>query len=280
MSAYNDEIDIKQLGRRMLDVARSKKKTLTSLLIILALLSLTLFAKVVFIPTYKASYILKSKFVRYDQINKTIDKYNYYIDDPDLTPLSDTIAYYVDDIKLKDVVITEIENNADVLVKEDEQKFNLYDISFLFKKHTRYIDFEKFNNLILKDIKESCATDNQIVETKIKLQNGIQEIDSLIKTANEAGVSYTKTLSSGSGGQLMVMNDLYTGINSLINQKLNYQQGLALLETENLIFKTSPLIVSNKIEYPWVIFLIAFGIWVFISIAYIFLSVVFGDGNA
>lgn len=277
---YSDEIDLKQLGRKILSITRGNRNLFRNSFILITLISTLFFLKVVFMPTFKATYIVKSKHVKFDQITNIVDQYNYNIDDSELNPLPSQIANSIQNLNLKSVDLTEIKNEDDILKKDDEVKFKIYNIVFLYKNKTSYASFETINKLFLTHIQESCSKDNQVIETRVKLQNGIKEIDTLIKVAYSAGNGYSNTIAHGSNSsQLMVMNDLYTGINGLISQKLNYEQDLALLELKNLIFQSTPVVVSNKIEYPWAIFALGFGIWILASFFIVIFKLVFGEND-
>jgi hypothetical protein len=48
-------------------------------------------------------------------------------------------------------------------------------------------------------------------------------------------------------------------------------------QTENLIFKISPLVLKKTISYPLAIFAIGIGVWFLIYTFWIGVTIVFGD---
>lgn len=263
-SSEHTEIDLRIIGKKIVSVFRNKKTNFISIFILIFLLSSLYFLKVIYIPSYKASFILKSKYVKFDQVKQNLEQYNYYINAPELNPLSKDVSKAINLIDIRKIDIVEVKNNDDLLNKENENRYKLYNISIVFKEKPLLDNISKVKNIILKDIQENCVKDNEIIENKVRLQNNVKELDSLIKVAYDAGNGYKNKIGTSGAGQLLVMNDLYKGINELINQKINCQKDLNMHKLENIIFQSSPMNISNKIEYPWVIFAVAFLIWSFI----------------
>jgi hypothetical protein len=263
-SSEHTEIDLRIIGKKIVNVFRNKKTKFTSIFILIFLLSTLYFLKVIYIPSYKASFILKSKYVKFDQVKQNLEQYNYYINAPELNPLSKDVSKAINLVDIRKIDIVEVKNNDDLLNKDNENRYKLYNITIVFKEKPLMDNISKVKNIILNDIQENCVKDNEIIENKVRLQNNVKELDSLIKVAYDAGNGYKNKIGTSSAGQLLVMNDLYKGINELINQKINCQKELNMHKLENIIFQSSPMNISNKIEYPWVIFAIAFLIWSFI----------------
>lgn len=274
---YTDEIDLKQLGKRVVNIIRNKKKVFSSLLIAIMLLSTIYFLKVVFLPNYRATLILKSKYVKYDQLKQNIDQYNYHLDDPNLNPLNSDLEKAIDDIKLNKLVVTEIVNKEDILKKDNDNKYKLYSLDLIFKVKPNIDNIEKSKNKILENLQIGCSKDNEVLENKVRLTNSIRALDSLIQIALNAGSSYKDKIAVSNSGQLLVMNDLYKGINELTTQKTNSELELAMYQDKNIIFQSSSTIVSNKMEYPVIIFLWAFMLWFVIVSIWMFFLIIFSD---
>ena len=136
----------------------------------------------------------------------------------------------------------------------------------------------KIYNTIIKDIQNKFMSDNEVIEQKVKLTNYVKELDTLLLVANKAGNSYKDKLVNQSS-QMLIMDDLYAGLNELIVQKVNNQSELALLSSENILFSSSPIIVSRQIEYPWIIFIVAFAIWFSFCAIWTILVLIFSEND-
>lgn len=274
----NDEIDLRGLGKKVLKIIKKKKKVFTSFLIICFALSTIYFVKVVFIPNYKASFILKSKYVQFDQLKQNIDLYNYHIGSGELNPLSDSLTQVFRNLEILNIDLTEIINKDDLKIK-DESNFKLYAIKVIFKSKSNSKEVEAAKNLLIKDLQIRCGLDNDVIVTKHKIESTIIELDSLIKIAYSAGQSYTNKIENSNSSQLMVMNDVYNGINNLITQKLNYKRELSLIENSNIIYQTSQTIISKKVEMPLIVFIICFVVWFAGCAIWIGFEIIFGDSE-
>ena len=76
---------------------------------------------------------------------------------------------------------------------------------------------------------------------------------------------------------MLVMNDLYKSLNELLSRKSQLKTELMYYQTENLIFKISPLVLKKNITYPLAIFAIGIGVWFLIYTFWIGGSIIFGD---
>jgi hypothetical protein len=272
-----NEVDLKKVGKQVARIFSLKKTKFTYLFIVIFLIATAYFLKVVFIPSFKSSFILKSKYVKFDQVKQNIEQFNYYISAPEFNPLSSEVSKAINTIDLRKIEVVEIKNNDDLLNKDNENRYKLFNITFVFKKNPEMGHISKVKNIILQDIQKNSVFDNEIMENKVKLENNVRELDSLIKVAYEAGKRYENHIGSSGSGQLLVMNDLFKGINELISQKINCQKELNMHKQENIIFQSSPMFVSNKIEYPWAIFVIAFFVWFAIVSVWTIGIIVFTD---
>ena len=80
-------------------------------------------------------------------------------------------------------------------------------------------------------------------------------------------------------GNMMIMNDLYKSLNDILARKTGLMFELSGYQTENIIFKASPLVLNKKITMPTIIFVIGLAIWVLICTLWIGGVLVFGDGE-
>lgn len=269
---YSDEIDLKQLGKRVFKISKDKKKPFTLIFLFLFLIAMYFFISEVFKPSYKAEFILKTKVVKKDQLEKVIEKYNSSILNTQLNPINNEISNF---LKSSNIFLLSVkENEVDSKDKGESYRFYTYRVFFssLPKEET-------INNLdlLLKDIQSNCSKDNEIIQNKILIQNEIIQMDSLINVAFSVGNTYKQKLENGTNNQLLVMNDLYKGINELSNQKANLQNSLAMLQPENIIFQTSPSILSQKTKYPTIFFLFSIVAWIVICGFWICGEIIFGD---
>lgn len=271
---YSDEINLKQLGKKIIKISKENRKKFTLILLVILIISSIFFINVIVNPSYKAEMILKTRFIKKDQLEKVIDKYNSSISNPILNPIDTNVSRY---IKSSDIFLISVKDN-EVDVKDKGEIYRFYTYRLFFNSLPKSESIEKVNVLI-KDIQQNCIKDNEIVQNKILIQNEINELDSLIRIAYSVGNSYKTKLESGYNGQLLVMNDLYKGINELSNQKANLQNSLAMLQTDNIIFQTSPTILSKKTKYPIIFFFVGFFIWISICSLWIVICILFGDDN-
>jgi len=272
LQQYNDEIDLKQLWKRVVKGLQTNKKLFTIFLFVIMGFSAAYFISVVLNPNYKSEQILKSKAIKYDQVEKIVEKINSYIEDSSLNKLDSTSAQYINNSGLYFITISE--NEVDV--KDKTELFRLYTMNLFYNKLPSDKTIQDIS-IIIRTIQGYCSKDNEVEEEQIKLNNSIHELDSLIHLAYDVGNQYKENMRSTGSGQIMIMNDMYKGINDLTNQKLNFQMEFSLLDSHNIIFDSSPVVVSKKIERPYLIFLIGFFLWVLIVSAWIVFDIIFGD---
>ena len=268
----SDVIDLKKLGKRIINTAKTKKKIFGLILVIILIISFFFFIKAIYSPSYKAALVLKTKFYKFDQLDQTIEKYNYHISTPNMNPLDKSLSKYFESSNVDKIQIKEI--NPDP--KDKEEKYRLYNLIISFTSQPNVNSIDGINKLIV-DIQNQGGQDHEIIEQKKRCIEGIAELDSLIKIASEAGSNYNTNLRSGGNGQLMVMNDLYKGISELISQKLNSQRELAMLQNQNIIYQSTPVLVSKKVQLPVIIIIIGFIIWFLICSLIIVFEITFID---
>jgi hypothetical protein len=268
---YSDEIDLKQLGKKVLRIARNRKKIFISFLVAFMLISLAYFIKVMVKPSYKSEVVLKSRFVRKDQLQSIINKYNIEIQDSKKLQVSKGNDYLEKNGIVK-MEIVEIKPDITSPDKDDRTKYYKL-ISFHFQKPNYTEEF----NLLIDDIKEISCQDNDIIEGKKRTLEAIAEIDTLVEVAFEAGNSFKDKMNMP--GNMMVMNDLYKSLNDILARKTSLKAELSGYSTENIIFKASPLIVSKKVTMPMIIFIIGIFSWFIFCMFWIGGVLVFGEEN-
>jgi hypothetical protein len=243
------------------------------MLIVIMGLSLAYFIKVMVKPSYKSEVVLKSKFVRKDQLENIIQKYNIAIDEED-TSVSQRIYNVLTKCHIVKLEISEIKPDITSPDKDDKTKYYKL-ISYHSQKpnHTEIEDIK----LVIEQIKEISSQDNDIIEGKKRTEKAIAEIDSLVKVAFEAGNSFKNKMNMP--GNMMVMNDLYKSLNDILARKTGLMYELTGYQTENIIFKASPLILNKKITYPVIIFAIGFLIWILICVFWISGILIFKEND-
>ncbi len=269
----SNEISLKRLVKIIVTIINEKKKFFIKVFIVLFLISLYFFVSNLFNPQYKANLILKSKYIKFEQLYQLTQKYNYYIEDPNSNPLDSALQLGISNSDIAKLDIIELKDERDNN-KEKEDKFRLFKMTINFKSMPNEYKMKCIPALI-SDIQLKCVQDNEVSELAIKYQNTINELDSLIRVAYVAGNSYKDKLSGAGSGQLLIMNDIYKGISDLLNQKVHTQNTLAMLNKENIVFQSATTVVSKKIEYPWIIFAISISIWVFICVLWIIGTIIF-----
>lgn len=269
---YNDEIDLKQLGKKILALFNKNKKRYTILLILSLLMSGLYFLKTIITPSYKATVILKSKSIRFDQLNNFVAKFNGYIADSSINYIQPEIANYINKSSIARIDIIENE----VKLKDKDLSFKLYTLNVVYNKVPSQFIINNIS-ILTSGIQDYCIQDKETVENKIKLEKAIKEFDTLVKTSHEVGEKYKNNLNGVNSSQIMVMNDVYKGFGDIVNQKLMFEQELALLDKRNIIFESSPVVIKKSIERPYLIFVIGIMIWSFFVIAWILGEIVFGD---
>ena len=274
---YSDEIDLKQLRRQVGTIVKARKKLFISILCIFVLLATVFFIKTIYSPSYKATCILVSKNIKKDQINENIEYYNNFIKNPGLSISNSKLLKSLELINLSSLKIDELKNTEALPVKENEYNYVQYKLTAIYNSNSSYPIISIFFDTLISDIQQINSKDNRVVEMKIRYESGLKDIDSIINIANKAANNYTSKISSNSNSQLMVMNDIYNGINNLVTQKLNLTQELSMLQPHNLIFKSTPIIITKKLEYPWTIFIIAILIWIIVCIVMTLFELIFGE---
>jgi len=222
-------------------------------------------------PSYKSEVILKSRFLKKDALGKVLDNYNNaFSDEENMIPNELKMIF-----EKNHIVKLEAQE-----IKADISSPDRNDATKYYKLVTYYSQKPSTNNLetvtaIINDIKSNATIDNDIAIGKIKTEEAIAELDTLLKTALPAGNSFKNRMDGNSS--MFIMNDLYRSLNELLSRKSQLKTELMYYQTENLIFKISPLVLTKKISFPLAIFAIGFGVWLFICIFWIGGILVFGD---
>lgn len=268
---YSDEIDLKQLAKRVLVISKKKKKIFTSLLIVIMLLSTAYFVKVLIKPSYLGEVILKSRIIRKDQLTTILNKYNNDYDESYASLSSELREVFIRNYIVK-VDATEIKSDITSPDKNDITKF--YRITTYHSQKPSTKNYEDINKIIT-DISQNASIDNDITVGKLRTQMAINELDSLLTSALPAGNSFKNKIESGSS--MLIMNDLYKSLNELLARKSALVSELMYYQNENIIYKASPYILSKKISMPIAIFFIGFLIWFLICTFWVGGILVFGD---
>ncbi len=274
----SEVIDLKLLIINITKKIKFKSKTIIIAFIIIMCLSTLYFLKTLYIPTYKATIVLKSKLVSANNFDQIIEVYNYGASNPELTRLDPKLYKTLKEIRFVKITAVQLVSKVGKTNTDEEGKFKLYKTSILFKSKPDIDKFEVQKDEILNDIRLRCINDNEIIENKKKLISNSLELDSLISLAYEAGNSYKNKIVS-SNGQLMVMNNLYSGINELLTEKLNCQKEIAFHESNNIIFQSSPTIVSNSFEFSWLIYGLGIILWILVSIFIVMKEYIMGSND-
>ena len=268
---YSEEIDLKQLAKKVIKISSNRKKTLTLLFILIMGLSLAYFIKVMVKPSYKSEVVLKSKYVRKDQLENIVQKYNTAIQEED-TFISQKLYNVFTKCHIVKLEIAEIKPDITSPDKDDKTKY--YKLISYHSQKPSHVEIEDIT-FVINQIKEIASKDNDIIEGKKRTENAIAEIDSLVNVAFEAGNSFKDKMNMP--GNMMVMNDLYKSLNDILARKTTLKLELSGYQTENVIFKASPLVLNKKITMPTIIFVIGFAIWFLICSMWIAGVLVFGD---
>lgn len=264
----NDEIDLKGLAKKVLLVVAKKKKKFTLLLIGIFALSLIYFLKEVIKPTYISEMIVETRMLRNDQIQNMVSYYNQAIKNDD--PLPDSILSMIDYNNLKKIESIQVKKDIQSADKEEDEK--LFKVTFYHSSRPQKLDDVR---LIIDDFKRMASEENDIGVLRQNTAQSILEIDSLIHTATEAGNNFKKNL--GSPNSMVVLNDMYKSLNEILIRKSSLLIQQRLLESNNLLYKASPLVLSKKIDFPFVIFLIGGLLWFLICFCWVAGIIVFGE---
>lgn len=270
---YSEEIDLKQLAKKVILISKNRKKIFTTMLMVIMGLSVAYFIKVMIKPSYKSEVVLKSKYVRKDQLENIIAKYNTAIQEED-TSISKNVYDVLMSCNIVKIEISEIKPDITSPDKDDKTKYYK-----LISNHSQKPNSKELENIsiVINQIKEIASQDNDIIEGKKRTEKAIAEIDSLVNVAFEAGNSFKNKMNMP--GNMMVMNDLYKSLNDILARKTGLMYELTGYQTENIIFKASPLVLNKKITMPTIIFVIGFAIWFLICTVWVVGVLVFGDGE-
>lgn len=270
---YSEEIDLKQLAKKVILISKNRKKIFTTLLMVIMGLSIAYFIKVMIKPSYKSEVVLKSKYVRKDQLENIIAKYNNSLQEED-TSITKKVYDVLLSCNIVKIEISEIKPDITSPDKDDKTKY--YKLISYHSQKPISSEIEKIT-IVINHIKEIASQDNDIIEGKKRTEKAIAEIDSLVNVAFEAGNSFKNKINMP--GSMMVMNDLYKSLNDILARKTGLMFELSGYQTENIIFKASPLVLNKKITMPTIIFVIGLAIWVLICTLWIGGVLVFGDGE-
>jgi hypothetical protein len=236
-------------------------------------LSVAYFVKVMIKPSYKSEVVLKSKYVRKDQLENIIAKYNTAIQEED-TSITKNVYDVLMSCNIVKIEISEIKPDITSPDKDDKTKY--YKLISFHSEKPNTVEIEKIA-IVINQIKEIASQDNDIIEGRKRTEKAIAEIDSLVNVAFEAGNSFKNKMNMP--GNMMVMNDLYKSLNDILARKTGLTAELSGYQTENVIFKASPLVLNKKITMPTIIFIIGFAIWFLICTVWVGGVLVFGDGE-
>lgn len=266
-----DEISLKELFKKVVRISNKKKKTFTLLFIGIMLLSAAYFIKVIIKPSYKSEVVLKSRFIKKETLGKILDNYNNAISD-EKNQLTDELKLIFEKNHIVKLEAQEIKADISSPDRNDATKY--YTLVTIYSQKPSSDNIENVN-AIINDIKLNATIDNDIAIGKTKTEEAIAELDTLLKTALPAGNSFKNRLEGNS--TMLIMNDLYRSLNELLSRKSQLKTELMYYQTENLIFKISPLVLKKTISFPLAIFAIGLGIWFLICTFWIGGIIVFGD---
>lgn len=268
---YTDEIDLKQLAKKIFKISRNRKKIFTSILIAIMLLSTLYFVKVLIKPSYTGEVILKSKLIRKDQLTSILSIYNNDYEE-NYSSLPNELKNIFNTNYIVKVEATEIKPDISSPDKNDITKF--YKIN-TYHSQKPLLTINKDIDLIIKDISTNAAIDHDVTIGKIRTEKAIQELDSLLTSAIPAGNSFKNKIESGNS--MLIMNDLYKSLNDLLARKSALVSELMYYQTDNLIYKASPFVFSKKISMPIAIFFIGLLIWFLICTFWVAGVLIFGE---
>jgi regulator of replication initiation timing len=235
------------------------------------LLSAAYFIKVIIKPSYKSEVVLKSRFIKKETLGKILDNYNNAISD-EKNQLTNELKLIFEKNNIVKLEAQEIKADISSPDRNDATKY--YTLVTIYSQKPSKDNIENVN-AIINDIKLNATIDNDIAIGKIKTEEAIAELDTLLKTALPAGNSFKNRLEGNS--TMLVMNDLYKSLNELLSRKSQLKTELMYYQTENLIFKISPLVLKKTISFPLAIFAIGLGIWFLIYTFWTGGIIVFGD---
>lgn len=268
---FQEEINWKKLAKKVFQIISNKRRLFIVLFSGIMLLCAAYYLKVLLKPIYKAEVVIESRFVRKDQVEKYVEYYNTAIENKGgITANIDRIINASNIIKLE---VNEIK--LDVLSKDKDDPNKLFKLLVYFSEKPKNLENIDF---IIGSFKENAANENDINIIKENIDLSISEIDSLLKTAIQAGNNFKNNLSHSSS--LIVMNDMYKSLNEILARKSDLLIQRKFLETSNILYKASPVVISKKISMPLIIFFYGLLLWFFISVLYIMFRFNFVDETA
>ena len=267
----SDEISLKELAKKVIRISSKKKKTFTLLFAFLMLLSAAYFIKVIIKPSYKSEVILKSRVVKKDALNKILDNYNNAIlEEENILPKELKSIFEKNYI----VKLESQEIKPDVAGPDKNEVARYYKLTTYYSQKPSNSNIENVN-VIIDDIKLNATIDNDITIGKAKTIEAISELDTLLKTALPAGNSYRNRMDGSTS--MFVVNDMFKSLNELLARKSDLKTELMNYQTENLIFRVSPLVLTKKISFPLIIFAIGFAVWFLVCSFWVGGIIIFGD---
>lgn len=271
MASNSEEISLKELGKKVVKTSAKNRKKITLLLVGIMVLCGAYFTKVMIQPKYKSELVLKSRYVRKDALSAILEKYNFELKE-EKPNLSKQILDFFRLSRIIKLELSEIKPDITSPEKNDPTKY----YKLIAIHHSKPLSSEMVAiDSIISDIKRNASIDNDVKIGRATATMAIAELDSLLKVAIPAGNSFKNKLETSGG--MILMNDLYKNLNELLTRKSALTSELNYYQTENLIFKISPIVTIKAISYPIVIFLIGFIVWFILCSIYIGGIVIFGS---
>ncbi len=263
----SEEINLKTLIRQAGIAIQQNKRSLILFFVMIMGLSSAYYAKVMMMPKYKTAIILKSKYIKMDQLNQMFSKFNASIAD------DETNSSLASVFKKSHILRFDIEEmNADP--RDKSEKFRLYNLTMINAQKPSN-DISIAIDSAIAEIQNEYAHENEIQENINSISAAIADIDSLISVAIKAGIGLGNRIEGNN--QTTFASDIYKGTNDIILQKESYQKQLSFFAAKNLIFKTSPYVVTKKIETPIIIFAIGLLVWLLSSVLWIGMCMIFNS---
>lgn len=271
---YNDEsIDFRKLYKNVISICKNKKSRFLILFFIIMGLASTYFVKTIIKPKYESHTLIKSNLVNTNQFQLYSDFFNEAIgNEYQDQPIPEKIQTYFKESDVRNIEFKQLKPSMN-----DPKKGELMTNYNMIVSFGKKPNISKINNLdfLLDFIKTEESKQNSIIESKKRVEDAITEVDSLIKVAFVAGDEFKKKMNSNSGSML-VISDLYKSVNDIIATKKSLEAELFQYKTENLVYQTSPYVVSKKMKYPFVVLIAGLFFWIGICLIWIIGSLVFG----
>lgn len=269
MTTKNEEINLRLLIKSALEIIKSSSKTFLLLFIFIFIFFGVLYTYISIKPTYKTSLMLKSRYVGINQLNSIVEKFN---SDIELSDDKSEKSVFLIENNISSFKISEIKLSE---ASQKEDKNSYYDLNIFFNTNPD-INEDTFINSIIINLKEYIEEDKEILSNKNIFEQYLIELDEL-SSINFEAIQDFKSVINDSPENLIVVSDIFHNLRETLKMKRDVETDLFGYQNENLIYSIAPITIQKQYTKPYILFFIAFIIWLIVCFFWVFTLVLLKD---